>query len=47
MVLWLMWIVVIMLIVFGIFLGVVDYVGVKCCKFDDFMYLYGIVFGFV
>src|SRR6478609_2440299 len=41
-----MWIVAVMLIVFGILLGVADYVGAKRRKLDDLTYPHGIAFGF-
>ncbi|PRA83395.1 undecaprenyl-diphosphate phosphatase [Microbacterium sp. MYb66] len=41
-----MWIVAIMLIVFGILLGVADYVGAKRRKLTDLTYPHGIAFGF-
>ncbi len=41
-----MWIVAIMLIVFGILLGVADYVGAKRRKLNDLTYPHGIAFGF-
>ncbi|UYO95638.1 undecaprenyl-diphosphate phosphatase [Microbacterium sp. M28] len=40
-----MWIVAIMLIVFGILLGIADYVGAKRRKLDDLTYPHGVLFG--
>lgn len=40
-----MWIVAIMLILFGILLGIADYVGAKRRKLDDLTYPHGILFG--
>jgi undecaprenyl-diphosphatase len=41
-----MWIVAIMLIVFGILLGIADYVGAKRRKLDQITYPHGVLFGF-
>jgi undecaprenyl-diphosphatase len=41
-----MWVVAIMLIFFGILLGIADYVGAKRRKLDQITYPHGILFGF-
>lgn len=41
-----LWIVAIMLIVFGILLGIADYVGAKKRKLNDLTYPHGVAFGF-
>ncbi|MFJ4225061.1 undecaprenyl-diphosphate phosphatase [Microbacterium sp. NPDC089695] len=41
-----LWIVAIMLIVFGILLGIADHVGAKRRKLDDLTYPHGIAYGF-
>ena len=40
-----MWVVAIMLILFGILLGIADYVGAKRRRLDDLTYPHGILFG--